>query len=187
MTSDQVTEVFGENVQVANLVTDMGTASQLYFETDSRTIHANQPILIKGVSKAAPYLIRSITSNPVAVPVVQNELFQFIGNYDNKGSIPFYHNVDYFFSNNALSTVASDGVYMTLKGYRGYFHANGGTDASISVLFDDPSGVRDLTMVAPKTFIVYSLSGQVIRRNTTTLQGLSRGIYIVNGKKYLVR
>ena len=187
MTSDQITDVFGENAVVANLVTNMGTASQLYFETDSRTIHANEPVLIKNVTNAAPYLIRDITSNPVAVPVVQNELFQFIGNYDNKGSIPFYHNVDYFFSNNALSTVATDGVYMTLKGYRGYFHANGGTEASISVLFDDSSGVRDLTTSAPKTFNVYSLSGQMIRRNATSLQGLSRGVYIVNGKKYLVR
>ena len=76
---------------------------------------------------------------------------------------------------------------MTLKGYRGYFHANDGAEATISVLFDDPSGVRDITTAAPKTFNVYSLSGQIIRRNATSLQGLTRGIYIVNGKKYLVK
>lgn len=187
MTSDQITEVFGENTQVANLVTDMGNATQLYFETDSRTIHANQPVLIKDVSNPAPYLIMGISSNPVAVPIVQNAQFQYIGNYDNKGSMPFYHNVDYFFSNNKLSTVKTDGTYMTLKGYRGYFHANDGAEASISVIFDDPSGVRDLTTAAPKTFNVYSLSGQMIRRNATSLQGLTRGIYIVNGKKYLVK
>ena len=187
MTSDQVTEVFGENTQVANLVTDMGNATQLFFETDSRTIHANQPVLIKNVSKPAPYLIMEISSNPIAVPVVQNAQFQYIGNYDNKGSMPFYHNVDYFFSNNKLSTVKTDGTYMTLKGYRGYFHANDGAEATISVLFDDPSGVRDITTAAPKTFNVYSLSGQIIRRNATSLQGLTRGIYIVNGKKYLVK
>ncbi len=187
MTSDQVTEVFGENTQVANLVTDMGNATQLYFETDSRTIHANQPVLIKDVSNPAPYLVMDISSNPIAVPVVQNAQFQYIGNYDNKGSMPFYHNVDYFFSNNKLSTVKTDGTYMTLKGYRGYFHANDGAEATISVLFDDPSGVRDITTAAPKTFNVYSLSGQIIRRNATSLQGLTRGIYIVNGKKYLVK
>lgn len=187
MTSDQITEVFGENTQVANLVTDMGNATQLYFETDSRTIHANQPVLIKDVSNPAPYLVMDISSNPIAVPVVQNAQFQYIGNYDNKGSMPFYHNVDYFFSNNKLSTVKTDGTYMTLKGYRGYFHANDGAEATISVLFDDPSGVRDITTAAPKTFNVYSLSGQIIRRNATSLQGLTRGIYIVNGKKYLVK
>lgn len=187
MTSDQVTEVFGENTQVANFVTDMGNATQLYFETDSRTIHANQPVLIKDVSNPAPYLVMDISSNPIAVPVVQNAQFQYIGNYDNKGSMPFYHNVDYFFSNNKLSTVKTDGTYMTLKGYRGYFHANDGAEATISVLFDDPSGVRDITTAAPKTFNVYSLSGQIIRRNAISLQGLTRGIYIVNGKKYLVK
>ncbi len=187
MTSGQVSEVFGENAVVANLVAGMGTATQLYFETDSRTIHANQPVLIKDVTKPAPYLLKNISSDPVPVPVVQNDVFQFIGNYENKGSIPFYHNVDYFFSNDALSTVKTDGTYMTLKGYRGYFHTNNGAASSISVLFDDPSGVRDVTTARPKTFTVYSLSGQIVRQNTTTLQGLPRGLYIVNGKKYLVK
>ena len=133
------------------------------------------------------YLITGITSDPVAVPMVSNDYFQYIGNYDNKGSVPFYHFVDYFFSSNQLSTVKYDGVYMTLKGYRGYFHANDGAGASISVLFDDPSGVNDITTAAPKTFNVYSLSGQVIRSNTNSLEGLPHGIYIVNGKKYLVK
>ncbi|MCH5175348.1 MAG: hypothetical protein J1F40_05640 [Prevotellaceae bacterium] len=34
---------------------------------------------------------------------------------------------------------------------------------------------------------VYSVSGQLIRANSTSLVGLPKGIYIVNGKKYLVK
>ena len=136
MTSDQISQVFGEHAQVANLVPGMGNSSALYFETESRTIHANQPVLIKGVTKTAPYLIQGITSNPVAVPVVQNNYFQFIGNYDNRGSIPFYKNVDYFYIDDGLSTVSQDGEYIVLNGYRGYFHANNPAADFVPVYFD---------------------------------------------------
>ena len=34
---------------------------------------------------------------------------------------------------------------------------------------------------------IYSLSGQLIRRNSTSLDGLRPGIYIINGKKVMVR
>ena len=34
---------------------------------------------------------------------------------------------------------------------------------------------------------VYSVTGQIVRHNSTSLEGLARGIYIVNGKKVLVK
>lgn len=34
---------------------------------------------------------------------------------------------------------------------------------------------------------VYSITGQMVRQNTTSLVGLPKGIYIVNGKKYFVK
>ena len=37
------------------------------------------------------------------------------------------------------------------------------------------------------TFDVYNLSGMKVRSNATSLEGLSKGIYIVNGKKYVVK
>ena len=35
--------------------------------------------------------------------------------------------------------------------------------------------------------IVVSINGQVVRRGTTSLEGLPRGMYIINGKKYFVK
>lgn len=40
---------------------------------------------------------------------------------------------------------------------------------------------------AQATDAVYSLQGQLVRQGTTSLEGLERGVYIVNGKKYVVR
>lgn len=37
------------------------------------------------------------------------------------------------------------------------------------------------------TFDVYNLSGMKVRSNATSLEGLPKGIYIVNGKKYVVK
>jgi len=34
---------------------------------------------------------------------------------------------------------------------------------------------------------VYSVYGQIVRRGTTSLEGLPAGLYIVNGKKYVIR
>lgn len=34
---------------------------------------------------------------------------------------------------------------------------------------------------------VYNLSGQLVRRNATSLEGLAKGVYIHNGKKYIVK
>ncbi len=53
----------------------------------------------------------------------------------------------------------------------------------IEVVFDDTTG--DITFIKDAT--VYNLSGQVVRKNATSLEGLPKGIYIVNGKKVAVK
>ena len=48
----------------------------------------------------------------------------------------------------------------------------------------------DVDIVTPdKAFQgnIYNLNGQLVKENATSLDGLSRGIYIVNGKKYIVK
>ena len=35
--------------------------------------------------------------------------------------------------------------------------------------------------------VVYNLSGQAVRENNASLEGLSKGVYVVNGKKIVIR
>ena len=35
--------------------------------------------------------------------------------------------------------------------------------------------------------IVVSINGQVVRRGSTSIEGLPKGMYIINGKKYFVK
>ena len=47
----------------------------------------------------------------------------------------------------------------------------------------DPVAVPEISLPAFASSDVYSISGVLVRKNATTLEGLPKGIYIVNGKK----
>lgn len=74
-----------------------------------------------------------------------------------------------------------------------------GTNQSVNVIcFGSPvlvyygtkeeyeSGISDVEVV-DTTFDVYNLNGMKVRSNATSLDGLAKGIYIVDGKKYVVK
>jgi len=48
-----------------------------------------------------------------------------------------------------------------------------------------PSGIQQISADRPVN--VYTLGGVLVRRDATTLDGLSDGVYIINGKKVYVR
>ena len=192
MTVVQVREVFGEGVTVANLEMGKGNDSQIYFETidvatasDATTaITANKPCLIKGVTKSAPYLIMGITSEPTTEPSITNGYFSYVGTYIDLGQRAFTTN-DYFFTSSGLSRVGTDGTTMRLKGYRGYFQgltANGAK--SIQTVFeksDAVTGIQDVPTTLRNE--VYDLQGRKIPENWPQ----KKGIYIVNGRKMIVK
>ena len=192
MTVAQVREVFGNGVTVANLEIGKGNGSQIYFETidvatasDATTaITANKPCLMKGVTKNAPYLIMGITSEPTTEPCVTNGYFSFVGTYIDLGQHAFTTN-DYFFTTSGLSRVETNGTTMRLKGYRGYFQgltANGAK--SIQTVFEKSDVVTGILDVPTTTRNeVYDLQGRKIPENWQQ----KKGIYIVNGRKMIVK
>lgn len=56
--------------------------------------------------------------------------------------------------------------------------------------YDKPTGIYDIpTVEAPRIVRVYTISGTMVRTadsETNALDGLAKGMYIVNGKKYVV-
>ncbi|MBR4925500.1 MAG: hypothetical protein IKZ61_07085 [Prevotella sp.] len=192
MTVAQVREVFGNEVTVANLETGKGNGGQIYFETievetanDNITaITANEPCLIKGVTKSAPYLIMGITSAPTLEPFISNGYFSFVGTYTDLGQKAFTTD-DYFFTTSGLSRVETDGIKMRLKGYRGYFQGLTSNGAkNVQTVFED-SGVSTEILDIPTSTRneVYDLQGRKIPENWR----LKKGVYIVNGRKVIVK
>ena len=85
------------------------------------------------------------------------------------------------------------------KGFRGWLEtvttegqASIGLDYEINGIVEhvagDPTGIGEI-LTNPNTVNgnVYNLNGQLIRRNATSLDGLAAGVYVSNGKKYVVK
>lgn len=107
---------------------------------------------------------------------------------------------DYFFQQSKNGTMklypyTADKRY-GIRGFSGWFHKKDNSDAKASELsislFDDSCitpietiKVDDLNRDTSDK--VYSISGVLVKNNAADLNNLSKGIYVVNGKKYVVK
>ena len=82
-----------------------------------------------------------------------------------------------------------------IRGFSGWFHRNNSIsnahELSLS-LFDDSSitpieTVKEDDLNRDTSGKVYSISGVLVKNNAADLNNLSKGIYVVNGKKYVVK
>lgn len=99
-------------------------------------------------------------------------------------------------SNGTLTRLTSTGK--TIKPFRAYLKCLDPTVASklTSMSFEDANEEETTTVinnllqesgVILNSSDVYGVDGKVVRRDTHSLQGLSKGVYVVNGKKYVVK
>ncbi len=84
-------------------------------------------------------------------------------------------------------TLGAAGSFM--KGTRAYFTTSGAAVQSVKLNFFDgeATGIEAIGSADAEAFDVYTLSGVQVRRAAKTLDGLQKGIYIVNGKKQVVK
>lgn len=81
------------------------------------------------------------------------------------------------------------------KAFRGFIHGNdnainGDPEAKAMISFDGATTSIDDARIegfAPQTGNIYSINGQLVRQNATSTEGLSKGIYIMNGKKVIIK
>lgn len=83
---------------------------------------------------------------------------------------------------------------MTIKGFRGWLEAYtpDGKAANISMAVDAEGGTTfingvNLDTTGAETNNLYNANGQLVRQNAKNLNGLAKGIYVMNGKKYIVK
>lgn len=107
---------------------------------------------------------------------------------------------DYFFQQSKNGTMKlypyKDNQKYGIRGFSGWFHKKDNSESKASELsislFDDSSTtpietvkVDDLNRDTSGK--VYSVSGVLVKNNAADLNNLSKGIYVVNGKKYVVK
>ena len=101
---------------------------------------------------------------------------------------------DYIIQNNNFYKAVSGSTY-GLKGFRGWFKqfkptAAGAKASTLSIdVVDDSGATTDIVKMNAdgeevKDAKVYNINGQLVG---TSLNGLNKGLYIVNGKKYVVK
>ena len=61
-----------------------------------------------------------------------------------------------------------------------------GSRQTLTLKFDDTNSISGVE-VDGRPFDVYSLSGVLVKQGATSTKGLKSGIYVVNGRKVVVR
>ena len=103
---------------------------------------------------------------------------------------------DYYLQGNSFFAYQSGYKYKS-KGYRAYFKYIGPTGAKPSSydvqVFDadgtEVTGVINITADGEQkeTGGIYNLNGQLVRADSSSTEGLAKGLYIMNGKKIIVK
>ena len=131
--------------------------------------------------------------------VLRGSLVQRTGNVgDSKGIIT---TKDYFFQQSQNGTMKlypyTEGNKYGIRGFSGWFHHktnnNNSKASELSLsLFDDSSTtpietIKEDDLNRDTSGKVYSISGVLVKNNAADLNNLPKGIYVVNGKKYVVK
>ena len=175
MDATQVTTAFGSGVKVAELTS--GDATTLNFTTVTE-MEANKPYAIKVASDFTTATISNVTFVDATPSQNVETNWQFIGTYTS-GNIPAD---SYFFSGNKLWQ--AEDAKNTIKPFRAYFTSTAGAHEVNFVIDSEGTGISSLTTdFSPNgDGNVYTLNG--VRLNKTPTE---KGLYIVNGKKVIIK
>lgn len=184
LSAAQIAELWGASTKVAILTGDSETKLSFSF---CDNIEAGKPCLLnpERVNQEHTYEIKDIEVSTWN----NSDLQHIVGSTRMKG----------FFSPRTImkgSYVIGEAnkVYhlvsdMEAKGFRCYFEDVSGKNRQLTWGIDDNTTDIDGTFVtpqAPKVGNIYTVNGQLVRRNSTAA-GLAPGVYIMNGIKLIVK
>ena len=185
LSASQIAETWGEATKVAEFVSKSETRAIFDYCNE---IEAGKPCLIcpERVTETQVYKFAGIDANTWAEsdsPEYRVGDIKFVGFYEptlvKKGSYAF----------GDVNTLYHLDIDMNANGYRCYLEDITGTRRQLTWGFDDNTTGIDGTFVkpeAPKVGNIYTVNGQLVRRNSTAA-GLAPGVYIMNGIKLIVK
>lgn len=196
----QMKNVFGENVKILHYDNVEGTNLNL-FEHFYQMVVGGTPVLVKPSKDVVNPLFENVTLTSKAVVDIENSGYKCTGSYDDV-DFPEY---SYFIDAKTNTFYQYDPTQMqtgSVKPHAGAFrawfiasgdpstasqltmHINGVEDSNeTTAIWNALSADENRTEMGSKD--IYSLSGQ--KMNVSDMRSLPKGIYIVNGKKYIVK
>ena len=184
MTADQITEVFGEGSVVSAFTSVTGKV--MNFEKVT-TITAGQPYIVQATKASTEISLDKVEMKSELESNVEQKSSELSMSFNGIVSpYTFKKNdgTELFLDKNGNlrypSTVGSQ-----MKGMRAYFEVLDGTSNEAKVnIGGGLSSIDKLMNGEAMTGKVYNLNGQYVGN---TLDGLAKGLYIMNGKKYVVK
>lgn len=190
VSAEQVKSQFGGEAKVAKYTGS--TNNVLNFETVESVLEANVPYLVKP-SQAQPeggYQFNNVVLvKGENTPVGAEDGYQFVGNYSAEAKLAAGN---FFINAEANKFYVSKNGGEAVKAYRAYFTAPAEPKTTVlSISFNgngETTGINEVNSAkTASSFDVYSIDGILVKKNATSLTGLAKGIYIVNGKKYIAQ
>lgn len=189
VSKEQIAAQFGEGTVVAAYkdATIDETSTTLNFDVVEE-MQANVPYLIKPAQAGNTYTFLGVAIKAADNLEVGEGEIKFVGNYENGKQLT---KGDYFIDANHNKFYSANGTE-TMKAFRAIFVSTAVAPAktmffSIRGNSGETTGIEDVKTLAGKTFDVYSIDGMLVRKNATSLNGLAKGVYVVNGKKYIAK
>lgn len=182
ITAEQITEWFGEDSEVAEYIGDEENNGNVTVKFRKKTdgMNANTPYLLfpkKNVTVSKFPAVEIITSD---MPKSEGTIFDFVGTYTNqpKGSSEIQMG-DYIVSGGIFKKASGGNA---IKAFRAYLRQRDVSNAkTVSMLFEDgTTGIAELKDNVVMPTVYYDLQGRRVADP-------SKGIYIVNGKKVIIR
>ena len=167
---------------------DTSVTSKMLFE-EMDEVPANTPVVFKVTTPSAGM---TASANNVSVGTTTSEQ----GSYGNtvygwtltgvysstETTVP---NVYYIASNKFYKTSGS----VTINPFRAYFTVDDSDvkEFNIDMCDDCSTGIESIEIAGERVGDIYSLSGQLVRKGNLSTDGLTPGVYILNGKKVVVK
>ena len=182
ITAEQITEWFGEDSEVAEYIGDEENNGNVTVKFRKKTdgMNANTPYLLfpkKNVTVSKFPAVEIITTD---MPKSEGTIFDFVGTYTNqpKGSSEIQMG-DYIVSGGIFKKASGGNA---IKAFRAYLRQKYVSNAkTVNMLFEDETtGIAELKDNVVMPTVYYDLQGRRVAAP-------SKGIYIINGKKVIIK
>lgn len=178
---------FGENATSVQEFVSADESGLNFAEVE--TLEANKPYLIYfATAKETPTYFGAEITSTTPVSVTKGD-YTFVGSYDAVMSMSGKYGVATI---DDVQKVILGGKNATLKATRAYFTKTGELPAQVRInLFGEggngTTGIDQMENNGVQAYDIYTLQGVQVLKGASSLNGLQKGVYIVNGKKVVIK
>lgn len=185
MNATQITEVFGEGSKVSSLSTGMADGN-LHFDY-VETMEAGKPYLVEPTRSSTTIEVKNVTIKVLSpeYDVAEDNggnIYSFQGTFEPYAFTATDGTELFLGKDNTLYMPQSKGQKM--KGFRAYFTTPKANESLKLVVNGQTTTISSLMSGKTLTGKVYNLNGQYVG---TSLEGLAKGVYVMNGQKFVVK